>query len=170
VPAGDDPAGTFVKTCLAQMYFSCCFVLCDYERGLLQFHYNFWPGKNPAGFLVRVNSMTQILVIANDSLLADVIESVLAQDFGLDMLRLTHYKADTVEQAIRQHRSLVMIVEEGISDQVFFAKSGLFRDSDRVLMITFSPEKQNFQICMSYQIPNPGMAQMVNLVKAFSRT
>jgi hypothetical protein len=44
-----------------------------------------------------------------------------------------------------------------------------FRDDGRLLVITIGPEKHDLYICESYQIPNPGMAQVVNLIRAFSR-
>jgi len=117
----------------------------------------------------REMQMVRVLVVANHSLLADAIEWMLAQEIDLDVLRLTHRELGNVDQAIREHRSVLIFVAEGVSEDELMAARDWFRDDGRLLVITIGPEKHDLYICESYQIPNPGMAQVVNLIRAFSR-
>jgi len=113
--------------------------------------------------------MARILVMANDSVLADAIVSLLTEEIDMDVLRVTRREPRKIDQAIREHRSVVIIVEEGTSEDKLITASDLFRDHDRLRILTISPEKHHLHICETYQVPISGMAQLVNLVRDFSQ-
>jgi len=52
--------------------------------------------------------MIRVLVMANDTLLADAIASLLAEQVGVDAIRLTHHQLESEDL-----HSLVMVVDEG---------------------------------------------------------
>ena len=52
--------------------------------------------------------MIRVLSMANDSLLADAIASRLAEEISPESIHVTHHTLDKED-----HRSLVMIIEEG---------------------------------------------------------
>ena len=113
--------------------------------------------------------MIRVLVMANDSILADAIMSLLAEEVDMDVLRVTPCEPGKVDQAIREQRSVVIIVEEGTSeDKKLIAPRNLFREYDHLRILTISPEKHHLHVCESYQVPVSGMAQLVHLVRDFS--
>jgi hypothetical protein len=62
-----------------------------------------------------MSQMSRVLVLANESLLADAIVANLTQSTTLDVLRLTQHDQSMVHQAICEECSVVIIVEEGKS-------------------------------------------------------
>ena len=113
--------------------------------------------------------MVNVLVMANDSLLADAIVLNLAQETTLDVLRLTQHDSGKVHQAIQKDCLVVIIVEEGKSDDVFMIANELLQDYDCFRIITMSSQKHHLRICDSYQMPISGMAQVIDLAKGFRR-
>lgn len=113
--------------------------------------------------------MVHVLVMANDSLLADAIVSNLAQETTLDVLRLTQQDPGKVHLAIHKDCLVVIIVEEGKSDDAFITANDLLRDYDCFRIITISSQRHHLRICDSYQMPISGVAQVINLAKGFKR-
>ena len=118
----------------------------------------------------RGNRMIRVCVIANDSLLGDAMAWVLSREGDLEVLRLTPRELGDVYQAIHEHRAEVIILDESLSDDQRITAKDLLRKDGRLLVITMSPQKPHLEICESYQISNPGLAQVVDLVRASSRT
>jgi hypothetical protein len=113
--------------------------------------------------------MVPVLVMANDSLLADAIVSNLAQETSLDVLRLTYQEQSKVQESIYKDCLVVIIVEEGKSNDASFTASELLRDYDCFRIITISSQKQHLRLCDTYQIPVSGVAQVIELAKGFKR-
>ena len=113
--------------------------------------------------------MVHVLVLANDSLLADAIVSNLAQETTLEVLRLTQQEHRKVQRAIPKDCLVVIIVEEGKSNDAFFTANELLQDYDCFRIITISAQKQHLRLCDSYQIPISGVAQVIDLAKGFRR-
>ena len=113
--------------------------------------------------------MVHVLVMANDSLLADAIVSNLAQETTLDVLRLTQQDPGKVHQTIHKDCLVVIIVEEGKSNDGFTTANELLRDYDCFRVITISSQKHHLRICDSYQMPISGVAQVIDLAKGFGQ-
>ena len=113
--------------------------------------------------------MVHVLVMANDSLLADAIVSNLAQEATLDVLRLTQDDTGQVYQAIQKDCLVVIIVEEGKSNDAFIIANEMLQYYDCFRIITISSQKHHLRICDSYQIPISGVKQVINLAKDFTR-
>jgi hypothetical protein len=114
--------------------------------------------------------MIRVLLIADNTLLADGIESILVKEMDLDVLRLTHREPGKVDQAIRNQRSIVFIVEDGASNHESITPGVLFCNYGCLLMFTISPEKLYLHFSENCQIPFTGMKQVIDLVRAFSST
>jgi hypothetical protein len=106
-----------------------------------------------------------VLVIANDSVLTDAIVSTLGEENDLDVLRATRYESEKVAQAVREHCPVVIVVEEGSSEEKMFMTGNLFNGYDHLRILVVSPEQSRVRICESYHVPISRMEQMVNLVR-----
>jgi hypothetical protein len=113
--------------------------------------------------------MLPVLVLANESILADTIVANLTQDAVLDVLRLTHHDLSKVHQSIREKCSVVIIVEEGNSSDAIITAHDLLLENGCFRMITISLQNQHLQVYDSYQMPISGMAQIISLAKSFYR-
>ncbi|HEU0294607.1 MAG TPA: hypothetical protein VFR47_17840 [Anaerolineales bacterium] len=112
--------------------------------------------------------MVHVLVLAENSLLADLIVSSLAQETSLEVFRLTQPDPGRVLQAIRERSPVVILVEEG-RQEAFLPDNDLFEDSGCFRLITVSPHRDHVRIVDSYELPLIGMAQVNDLVRDFNR-
>ena len=108
--------------------------------------------------------MIRVLVMANDSLLADAIASILAEEINLDVVRVTRR-----ELGKGQPHSVVIIVDEGESESESITVTDLFRDDITLLVIKLSLKSWNIFVYESYQLNNPGIERVINLVRDFGR-
>jgi hypothetical protein len=113
--------------------------------------------------------MIRVLVVAERSLLADLIVSSLAPEADLKVLRLTKPDPNMVSQAIREDCPVLILVEEGQSKDTFLIDNDLFSDCSCFRMITVSPDKHYLRICDHYELPLAEMTQVIDLAKNFSR-
>ena len=109
--------------------------------------------------------MIRVLVMANDSLLADVIASILAENIDLDVVRLTRRDLGKGER-----NSVVIIVDEGESEDEFATITDLLRDGVTLLVIKLSLKSRNIFVYESYQLTNPGIERVIALVRDFGKT
>jgi hypothetical protein len=109
--------------------------------------------------------MIRVLVMANHSLLADSIASILAEEINLDVVRVTHR---TLGKGDRY--SVVIIVDEGESETELRKVTDLFRDDITMLVIKLSLKSRNIFVYESYQLNNPGMERVIDLVRDFGKT
>jgi len=108
--------------------------------------------------------MISVLVMANDSLLADAIVSMLAEEIDLDVIRLTHRELGSGD-----HQSVVIVVDEGKPEDESIKVADLFRDRSTLLVIMISLKSRDTYIYESYQLANPRMERVIQIVRESSR-
>lgn len=114
--------------------------------------------------------MIRVLVMAKDSFLVQAIASILTEEIGPHVLRLTYLEPRTTYEVIRDPRSVLIDVDEGQSRNETVTVPDRIREDSPLLMIMISLKSRNLHIFESYQLANPGMEYVVNLVRDFSRT
>lgn len=108
--------------------------------------------------------MIRVLVLANDSLLADALASMLAAEINLDVIRLTHRELGKVD-----HHSVVIVVDDGQPGNESIKVADLFRDRSTLLVIMISLKSRNIYVYESYQLVNPELEQVIHIVREFSQ-
>jgi hypothetical protein len=111
------------------------------------------------------NEMIRVLVMANDSLLADGIASLLAAETDLDVVRLTRGKLGKGERY-----SVVIIVDENDPDSEAINVADFIREDVTLLLIKMSLESRNIFVYESYQLNNPTIERVMEIVRDFGRT
>ena len=105
-----------------------------------------------------------VLVMTNDSFLADSIVSTLEEELDLPTARVVRRQLDK-----GQPYSAVIIVDEGESKNESIKLVERVRDEITLLVIQVSLESQNIHVYESYQLNKPTLERVVNLVRDFSR-
>ena len=108
--------------------------------------------------------MIRILVMTNDSLLADSIVSVLSEEIDLHAARVTRRPLGK-----GQPYSAVIVLDEGESNTEAIKAAERIRDEITLLVIQVSLESQNIHVYESYQLNKPHLERVVNLVRDFGR-
>ena len=108
--------------------------------------------------------MIRVLVMANDSLLADAIASTLAEEISLDVVRVTRRELGKGDRY-----SVVIIVDEGESESESIKTTDLFRDDLTLLVIRLALNSRNIFVYESYQMNNPRIERVLDLVRDFGR-
>ena len=108
--------------------------------------------------------MIHILMMANDSLLAESLASILAEETDLDVVRLTHRELGKGDQY-----SAVIIIDEDESENTSIKASDLFWNHNTYLVIMISLKSRDIYVYERYQLVNPEMEQMIHIVREFSR-
>lgn len=108
--------------------------------------------------------MIRVFVMTNDSFLADSILSSLKEDLDLRTARVIRRPLDK-----GQPYSAVIIVDEGESKNEYIKLVERVRDEITLLVIQVSLESQNIHVYESYQLNQPTLERVVNLVRDFSR-
>ena len=108
--------------------------------------------------------MIHVVVMANDSRLADSIASILAKEIDLDVVGLTR-----LELGKGNRHSVVIIVDEGESKDESINVNDLLRDNITLLVIKLSLKSRNIYVYESYQLNNPGIERVIELVRDFGR-
>lgn len=106
--------------------------------------------------------MIHVSVTANDSLLADAIAAILSDEINLDVNRLTRY-----ELGKGNRYSVVIVVDEEESERESIKVTDLFRDDITLLVILISLKSRDIYIYESYQLKNPKIERIINLVRDF---
>lgn len=114
--------------------------------------------------------MIRVLVMANDSLLVDVVASILAVEIGPDVLQLAYQLPRNIYWAIRDPRSMLIVVDEGGPENESIKVPDSFRNDSPLLLIKASLKTMNIDIYEGYQLTRPGMEQVIELVRDFSGT
>jgi len=107
--------------------------------------------------------MIRILVMANESLLADYIASTLSQEIDLYVILVTRD-----ELGLRKDYSVVIVVDDGLVENESIKLQEVIRDDIALLLVRVSLKNRIVYIDESYQLINPGMAQVVDLVRNFN--
>lgn len=114
--------------------------------------------------------MIRVLVMANNSLLVDAIASILAVEISPDVLQLIYRPPRTMYEVIRDPRSMLIVIDEGASENGSIKVPDSFQDDRRLLLIKASLKTMNIDIYESYQLTRPGMEQVMELVRDFIST
>jgi hypothetical protein len=109
--------------------------------------------------------MIRVLVMANDSVLADGIAALLAAETDLDVVRLTRGKLGKGERY-----SVVIIVDENDPDSDAVSVVDFIREDVTLLLIKMSLESRNIFVYESYQLNNPTIERVMDLVRNFGKT
>ena len=108
--------------------------------------------------------MIRVVVMANDSLLADGIAGLLASETDLDVVRLTHGKLGKGERY-----SVVIVVDENDPDNEAVSVADFIREDVTLLLIKMSLESRNIFIYECYQLNNPTVERVMELVREFGK-
>jgi hypothetical protein len=110
--------------------------------------------------------MKRISVMANDSLLVDAIAAILAEEVGPDVLQLTYQLPCNAYGALRDHRSMVIVIDEGESEFELSKVPDTFTNNP-LLFIKAHLKTMNINVHKSYQLLNPRAEQITQLVRDF---
>jgi hypothetical protein len=108
--------------------------------------------------------MIRVLILANDSLLAHFIESALSQQRDLAVFRGTRD-----EPGARRDYAVVILVDEGLAEDELIRLQEFMHEDAVWLLIRVSVNNRNVYVNESYQLFNPGMNQLIQLVREFNR-
>jgi hypothetical protein len=108
--------------------------------------------------------MIRLVVMANDSILAEGIAKVLASETDLDVVRLTRGKLGKGDRY-----SVVIIVDEKEPDSEAINIADFIREGVTLLLIKMSLESRNIFVYESYQLHNPTVERVLELVREFGK-
>ena len=108
--------------------------------------------------------MIRVLVMANDSLVADGIASLLAHEIDLDVIRLTRRPLGKGDR-----QSVVIIVDEDDSSTEPVNLTDLLREDITVLLIKLSLESRNIFVYECYELNSPTVERVMDLVRDFGK-
>lgn len=114
--------------------------------------------------------MKRVFIMANDALLVDVVASVLTVEIGPDVLQLAYRLPRNIYSSVRDARSVLIIVDEGESDNDSIEVPQSFRHEGPLLMIKASLKTMNLDIFKGYRLARPGIEEVMELVEDFIRT
>ena len=114
-----------------------------------------------------MDAMVRVMIVANASLLADSIRALLEQENNLVVHRLTYQEFMNLDSSFLQKASIVIFVE--LQETEFHTSFDIVRDHSHGLTITMSPYTHHLHISARYEAPNPGIGEVIELVRAFSR-
>jgi hypothetical protein len=109
--------------------------------------------------------MIRILVLANDSLLGDMIVSMLSHEIDIDVVRMKYRELGQGDRY-----SVVIFIDEGESESESIKVTDLLREDLTLLLIKLSLKSRNIFVYESYQLNNPRIARVIDLVRDFGET
>jgi hypothetical protein len=112
--------------------------------------------------------MKRVSVMANDAHLVDAIASVLAVELGPDVLQLTYQLPCKAYGTLRDHRSILVVIDEGGSEVEFSQVPGSCSDSP-MLVFKAVLRTMNIDVDKSYQMIGSDVDQLTRLVLDFRR-
>lgn len=101
--------------------------------------------------------------MANDSLLADSLVSILARDTDMDVVRLTPHELRKGDPY-----SVVIIIDEGEYENESHKAAELFLNHNTLLVIIISIKSRNISVYEYYQLVNPEKERVIHIVREFS--
>ena len=108
--------------------------------------------------------MKRVLILANDSLLAQFIETTISQERDLEVFRVAPN-----ELGMHQDYSIVIVVDEEMGEIENLQPNEIIRGEGSLLVMRVSSKSRNVHIHERYQLLNPGIMQMVDLLREFDR-
>jgi hypothetical protein len=123
---------------------------------------------NEAKTLLEIK-MKRVSVTANDSVLVDAIASILAAEMGPDVLQLTYHLTGSLCEALRDHRSMLIMIDEGESELELLALPDSFTNHP-LLVIKADLKTMNIDVHKSYPLmKDPSPEQVTRLVRDFHK-
>ena len=113
--------------------------------------------------------MKRVSVMANDSILVDAIASILAAEIGPDVLQLTYHLPGNACEVLRDHRSMLIMIDEGESELELLALTDSFTNNPW-LVIKADLKTMNIDVHKSYLLKTPGAEHVTRLVRDFHKT
>ncbi|HEU0294602.1 MAG TPA: hypothetical protein VFR47_17815 [Anaerolineales bacterium] len=116
--------------------------------------------------------MIRAMVLAINPFIVDSVANILAGELCLDVLQLTYRQPQHVYEAIHDHRSVVIDVDEGQAvDELMVmpAVPASFWIDDPLLLIRIAVPSQGVRVFRSYPLANPHTDVVVKLVKGFCK-
>jgi len=120
--------------------------------------------------VLKGKKMIRVSVTAIDLFLVDSIASTLTQEIAVDVLQLTYWLSRNSYESIRDHRSVLIVIDDGESDAGSLQAPDTCREAGPLLLIRASLKAINLHIDQGYQLTSPPMEQATKLVRDFSRT
>jgi hypothetical protein len=114
--------------------------------------------------------MIRVSVMANDVLLVDEIAAILAKEISLDVLQLIYHPPQSIYKIIRDHRSVVILIDEGDSDSESMLGNDPFFFDNPLLVVKICLRSRDIYIFETYQLGKPGLNQMVERLRDLSKT
>jgi hypothetical protein len=114
--------------------------------------------------------MIRVSVMANDSLVVDAIASIFTEEIRLDVLQLTYGLSHKANEYIRDHRSVMITIDDGESEADSLEAPYSFQTEGPLLLMKTSLRAINLHIDRGYELTDPPMEQVTQIVKDFSRT
>lgn len=109
--------------------------------------------------------MIRVLLMANDSILADAVAALLTEEIDLDVVRLTRQELGKGDRY-----SVVIVVDDEEADVTPLNITDIFRNEITFLVIMLSLKHRNMYVYESYQLNNPGIERVIDLVREFGRS
>jgi hypothetical protein len=116
--------------------------------------------------------MIRAMVLAINPLIVDAVANILAGELCLDVLLLAYRQPQHLYEAIRDHRSVVIDVDEGqVVDEltVMPAVPAGVRIGDLLLLIRIALPSQGVRVFRSYPLADSQANVVVKLVKEFCK-
>jgi hypothetical protein len=108
--------------------------------------------------------MIRVLVMATDSLLADFVVMALSREPDIEVLRVTRD-----ELGSRKEYAAVIVVDEEMDETESVKWKEFARQDKSLLLMRVSSINQVVSVDENYQLVNPGMEQIVGVLKEFDR-
>jgi len=121
-------------------------------------------------FTVGNEKMIRASVMANNTILVDEIATILAREIRLDVLQLTYCQPRSIRKIIRNHRSVVILIDEGDYDNESMIETDPFFFDGPLIVIKIGLKSHNIHIFETHRLGKVGMDQMVKLLRNIKET
>jgi hypothetical protein len=113
--------------------------------------------------------MIRASVTAIDVKLADTIATILVERLCPDVLQQSYQPPSHLYAAVRDPRSIVIDIDEGLTIGELLIMPANFRVDDQLLLISVSLKSQNIRVFRSYTLIERKAHQVIPLVHEFFR-
>ena len=114
--------------------------------------------------------MIRASVMANDSRVVDTVASLLAQEITLDVLQLTYSLPCNMNENIRDHDTVLIIIDDGETNPAVQPVSLSGRNDGPLLLMQASLKAIHLDVQQRHQLADPRMEQVSALVREFSKS
>jgi hypothetical protein len=121
---------------------------------------------------LRFFNMIRAMVLALNPFIVDSVANILAGELCLDVLQLTYRQPQHVYEAVADHRSVVIDVDEGQAVDELIVMPAVpagVRIGDPLLLIRIALPSQGIRVFRSYPLANPQADLVIQLVRGFCK-